>query len=325
MKRILVVLPVLLIAASCTMPAEKGTPAQQAVIGAVEVDGPLREMSPAEIAAMESAAVRILARGPSMVEPLLAEIEAVDNPDRRLVLTKILHLAVEGIPSASGREIYHRQIEDTARRLLGSHQSADRYAGLLLVGLPQESRIVSAAIDMLADADADNRAFAISVLRLVSGRDFGYRADGSGDERKAALGRWRQWWRKNRNSEIYYQPAANPILMGFRAETSRITSSAGPYPVSVTDKDGNPVPGAVVAYSYSFSTPDGVGKIIKGREMTDGDGKTLTSAERVVSGLTFMGAELIVSRMGYRKANLRIMPHVLTPNGFPVDVKLEKE
>ena len=325
MKRALMVLPVLLIAASCTMPAEKGTPTQQAVISAVGVDGPLIEMSHAEIAAMESAAVRILARGPSMIGPLLAEIEASDNPDKRLVLIKILHLAIDGMPSAAGLETYHRQIEGTARRLLKSNQGADRYAGLLLMGLPQKSRIVSVAIDMLGDADEDNRAFVISILNQVSGRDFGYRADGSSNERAAALDRWRQWWRKNRERDVYSQPSANPVLLGFRAETNRITSSAGPYSVAVTDKDGNGVPGAVVAYSYGFSTPDGIGKVIKGREMTDPDGKVLTSGERMVSGLTFMGMELIVSKRGYKRASLRISRNILTPNSFPVDVKLESE
>ena len=324
MRRTIALLSMLLVSASCTTTGKEATPAQQALLSAVQIDEPLADMPQADLARLETAAAGVLARGREMIPPLLEEIFASDEPERRLVLIKILHLTVEDVPSAE-REAYDRKIEKTARRLLSGSESEDRYAGLLLTALPQESRLIPAAVGMLEDPDEDNRAFAVSVLGQVAGRDFGYRADGTLTERRAAVERWRRWWRENRDRQLYYQPPANPILLGFRAETNRITSTAGPYAVEVRDEEGLPVSGAVVAYSYSFTTPDGIGKIIKGREMTDNKGRALTSGERVVSGFRYLGAQFIVSRIGYEKARLQVLPHFLTPNSFDINVTLGKE
>ncbi len=325
MTRVLVVLAALLACAGCAASVSVAAPARSPMLADLELDKPIHELSPGEVARLESSAASVLSEGPEMIDAILEEIRLADNPQRRLMLIRMLHLALEDIPSAADRLAHNRNIERSARRMLSDQDGDIRYAGLLLMGLPQESRVVPTAVEMLEDPDEDNRRFALSVLVQVAGRDFGFRPGGDAAERRAAVDRWKSWWRENRSRDVYYQPPANPILMGFRAETNRITSNAGPYAVQVRDEEGNPIPDAIVAYSYSFSTADGIGRVINGRETTDAHGRALTGGERVVTGFQYLGAQLIVSKIGYQREALRILPHFLTPNSFSIEVVLERQ
>jgi hypothetical protein len=301
-----------------------GTPHR--LVAGIEVDAPLAELSSEETAALEAAVTRVVMAGADVVRPLLDEIAGTPEANRRLVLFKALYLTVDGLPRDSAdRQPSYAAIEKTAARMLSSRDGGDRYMGALLTALPRRSDIVPTAVDMLTDDEEVNRGFAIAVLGQVTGRDLGFRADGAEDERAAAAERWRQWWKANRKREIYYQPPSNPVLRGLREEYYRISSMVGPYGLEVVDSRGEAVAGAVVAYSYHFASPGGVGKTKKYRASTDANGKALLAAEKAAPGLRFRGAEVIVSSLGYGKASLLVPPHLLTPNSFSISVTLEKE
>ncbi|MCD6406092.1 MAG: hypothetical protein J7M19_09720, partial [Planctomycetes bacterium] len=63
---------------------------------------------------------------------------------------------------------------------------------------------------------------------------------------------------------------------------------------------------------------------LKHRGTADGQGNVLLAVETVPSGTKFLGAQMIISKAGYGKQSLRIMPHFLTPNSFGLCVTLEK-
>ena len=325
-----VLLLAVLFLASCAGPSARRIPPAPdkagELLSAVQAAGPIQELSDDERLALETAAWRVLAAGAPMVAPLLEEIRRTSDQQRRLVLIKILFLTVDRMRGpVTGRDVYYRQIEKTGRALLASSDSLDRYTGYLLISIPYRSEAVPTAIRMLEDEDAANRGFAIAVLKQVTAVDLGFRAAAAENERKAAVGRWRTWWRRNKGRDMYYQPAANPVLQGLRLDTHRVSRTAGPYPLEVRDGDGNSVPAAIIAYSYHFTTPDAIGKNVTHRATADGKGKVLLAAESAGEDMRFIGAELIVSRMGYQKAALTLAPHFLTPNSFSIVVTLEKE
>lgn len=296
----------------------------RAFLGGIEMDGPLEEISEAQAERLEDTSTRVLLAGPAMIEPILDEIVADKNQNRRLVLIKLIHLSLENLASEKDREIHYDDIRRAAKGLLASKDPLDRYTGALLTALPRHSMILPTAIDLLSDPHRDNRAFAIVVLSEVAGRDMGYHADAAPRARLVAVKRWRKWWREQKKREIYYKPPSNAILRGLRVEYNRISTTAGPYAITVTDSQGNPIKGTVVAYAYSFTTYDRMGKIFKERTTTDSQGKVLTAGHRVVTGMRFKGVQLIISKTGYKPVNLWVAPRFLTPNRFTIEVALEK-
>jgi hypothetical protein len=294
------------------------------LIAAVEADAPLNELSQDEAARLEERARAVLVNGSQAVAPLVDAIGDEREQNRRLALLKVLFLLVDDA-SVEARKDYYVEIDKAARTLLGSDSRDDRYMGALLISLPTDNRFIPHVIDMLADPDEDNRSFAIAVLREIAARDMGFRADAPTDERAAAVKRWKSWWSSNRKREIYKQPPANPILRGLRFESSRIASNAGPYAVRVSDAGGEPIANAVVVYKYFFTTADGIGKTFQKRGASDERGKALLGAEAVTRGAEYIGAEIIISKRGYKQAGLKITRRLLTPNSFDVDVTLERE
>lgn len=316
--------------ASCTgtsgskIPPPTGRSAQ--ILAEIEINDALDKLSDEQKGRLEIAASRTLAGGKAMITPILGDILNTGNQNRRLVLVKILFRIVDSIPADSpDRDAHYADIENAARRLRKSKLPGDRYMAVLLVALPQHSQLIPSAIRMLADDDEGNRAFAAKVLQQAVSLDMGYRPSASLLERKAAIARWNKWWRKNRNQDIHYLPMGNPVLRGLRAERSSIRRSAGPFAFDVLDENSSPVPGAVVAYSYYFGTPDGVGKIKKHQAATDREGKALLAYEGLASGMRFLGAEILVSKIGYQKQAYRLRPNILTPNTYSITVALEPE
>lgn len=328
MRRLTLLAVLVLLAAGCVGAGGAGSERAsrgRTLLGAIEMDGPLEEISEIQASRLEDAATRVLLAGPAMIGPILDEIVAEKNQNRRLVLIKLIHLSLENLPSEKDRQVYYDDIRRTARRLLASKDPLDRYTGALTTALPRHSMILPTAIDMLSDPHLDNRAFAIAVLSQAAVRDMGYRPDAAPRARSAAVKRWRKWWRKQKKRDIYYKPPSNIIIRGLRVEYNRISTTAGPYAITVTDSQGNPIEGTVVAYAYRFTTPDGMGKTHKQRAATDSHGKMLTTGKRVGAGRRFKGVQLIISKMGYEQVNLWVAPRFLTPNSFSIEVALEKK
>ncbi len=155
--------------------------------------------------------------------------------------------------------------------------------------------------------------------------DLGYNPSAAPEARKAALDRWKSWWRKNSSNRVYYSQTsmANPVRQAFVAQTAEIARQAGPYALSVVDRDGKAIGGAVVAYSYYFTTFDGTGEKRGDRVTTDADGRLLMGHETVAAGMRFVGADVIVARAGYDQEAIHLLPHLLTPNSFSIVVTLE--
>ncbi|MCD6404407.1 MAG: hypothetical protein J7M19_01115, partial [Planctomycetes bacterium] len=261
MRYVTIAVAVAMLSASCTVPsASKTLPAAKtaALVSRIEVTGDPAKMPDEERVRLETSVARVVAAGPVMIQALLDEISRISDVNRRLFLVKTLYIIVDSQdPDDAARTGHYKRILAASNKLLASDRSADRYTGALLAALPRKSRIVPVAISMLEDPDEANRAFAAALLKKLATADRGFRANGTPAERAAAVKRWKKWWRSNRKREFYYAPMANPVLRSLRAETSRIARSAGPYPVEIVDEEGNGVPGAIVAYSYYFNTPDG--------------------------------------------------------------------
>ncbi len=328
MRSVIVVVAVAVLSASCAAPlASEAPPAAKmaALVSNIEVTGNPAKMPDEERVRLEASVARVLAAGGRIIPALLDEISRAHDVNRRLVLVKTLYIIID-LPHSDDatRAGYYKRILAASEKLLASARGSDRYTGALLAALPRKSRIVPVAISMLEDPDKANREFAAALLKGIVPADRGFRADGSPAERAAAVKRWKKWWRRNHDREFYYAPMANPILRSLRAETARIARSAGPYPLEIVDGKGSGVPGVIVTYSYYFNTPDGIGKNLKHQDVTDSQGKVLLALEKVPSGTKFMGAQIIISKVGYGKRSLRIMPHFLTPNSFGLRVTLEK-
>jgi hypothetical protein len=302
-------------------------PAAYALLGELRVTGAPAEMPDAQRVAMEAVSLKIVGAGPVMVRPILADIQANRDPNRRFVLLKLFVMIVDAIPAtAAEKAVYDKDIKAASEKLLGERDPGERRLGITLAALPQTSLLVPTAIKMLEDADASDRQFAITTLSQVTRVDLGYDPDGSPEGRSAAVKRWNSWWRGNKEQELYYShtPGSNPVIQSLTGDLDEITRNAGPYALTVTDKaTGKAVAGAVVAYSYNVTTFDGQGLARKDQTITDENGKVLMAAMTVAAGQKYTGAELIISKAGYRMATIRLLPHIVTRNSFAVNIPLE--
>lgn len=332
MKKALVALLVSVLAVSCATTEEekpRSRAEKSALLGALEVSGPLEELSDAARINVESAALKIVAAGNSVVPAILDDIETNDDPYRQAILVRILARILGRMdPNTAERKEQDALVNAAGNRMLRSSSALDRYTGANLAALPIKSQLVPASLRLLEDSDRDNRRFAALILSDIAQTDFGYDPDAPARERGAALSRWKGWWAKNKSRRVYYShtAAGNPVVAAFEAEAAAVSMRAGPYALTVTDKSTKaPVQGAVVAYAYHFTSFDGRGRKKQHRSATDGNGKMLLGEEITVTGERYLGAEVIISKAGYRKEALRLMPHIFTANSFTVKVALEPE
>jgi len=330
MKRMICTICTAVLVLSCAAPQKGASTAQYresaALLAAFALEGDPAKMPDAEKVALETVAIKIAASGPGMVAPVLADIQSNRDGNRRMALVKLLAMIEDQMPSDSpARAESARRIEQSGRKLLASSDAADRYAGAVLLALPTKSELIPAALRLLEDEDAANRAFGNVVLRQIAQIDLGYNPDAPQADRAGAAKRWRQWWEENRERAFYYMPSANPVLYAITSESANIARRAGPYALEVIDQGGAPVAGAVVMYSYYFTTFDGRGQKFEQRLSTDDNGRALLGGETVVSGMKFVGAQIVVSKSGYKEVPITLSPHVLTPNSFSVSVTLEPE
>lgn len=324
------VLAVLACAASCaaTRPAQAPSASAKsaALLSSLALEDAPEKLPDADRVVVEGIALKLIAEGPAAVKPILDDLKADRGGDRRLALVRILFRIVRRQELGSAeRADCEKEVVDAGRKFLQSSQAPDRYTGIVLIALASKSDLVPTAVSMLEDADGANRGFAIGVLSGITGIDMGYRADAETGVRKAAAKRWREWWTKNKDRAFYRMPAANPVQQSLTAHSTVIDRVAGPYGLEVIDASDAPVAGAVVAYTYYFTTPDGRGEKKEFQATTDDNGRMLTSAETASSDMQFIGAEIIVSKAGCKQAAIHITPHVLTPNRFAIQVKLERE
>ncbi len=327
MKQTALLIAVLLFV-SCAGPSaslrEKPSAESSQVLADLRVSGPLQDLPLGEKIRVESAARRIVAAGDRMVDPLLAAIEDTREPESRMVLIRVLSLVLDSFPSdRESNKVYYDEVAKAGRRLLGSTDASDRQAGLLLTSLPRRTRLTEASIEMLEDSDEGNRNIAATLLVEIAQVDFGYDPSAAASDRKPAVKRWKSWWRRNKSRTFYSTPMANPLLQGFRAESLAVSRQAGPYSLEVTDPEGKPIEGAVIAYSYYFGTPDGIGKQARHQGVTDSAGKVLLAVDRFSAGLRFLRGDVLVSKLGYAKRPLAILPNLLTPNSFYIQVSIE--
>ena len=328
MKRLLLVVAAASVLVSCAaaeksiVPAGPSRPAQ--LLALFQVKGDPAGMSDADRVALESAAIKMVAAGSKMVEPVLSDIRANSDGDRRKALIKLLVL-IEGrmAGNSSERTEADKRIERSAEKMLQSGNASDRYAGAILMALPTQSRLVEASLRLLDDEDAANRSFGNVMLRQIADIDMGYSPDAAPADRKAAVKRWCEWWGQNKDRAFYFMPKANPVLSSIMTESARIALQAGPYEVEVSGPDGKPVDDVVVAYSYYFTTFDGRGEKHQERLGTDANGRVLLGRQTVVTGMKFVGAQIVIVKMGFKDMPLIISPHVLTPNSFAIAVTLE--
>ena len=330
MRRTLIVIAAATAALSCarTQATKTAEPPKwsAALLSELAVTGDPRQSSDEERVALEAAAVAVVRAGPAMVPAILRDIESNHDDERRSVLVRLLLMIVEAIPAESDDAAdTGAMIERAGERMLSSPDSSDRYAGAVLTALPARSGLVAAGLGLLEDTVASNRAFADGVLREVAGVDLGYNPDAPEEARKAAVERWQEWWAKNKDRAFYYMRTSNPVVTALDAEATAVARAAGPYDLQVTDGSGAPAAGAVVAYSYFFTTFDGKGEKRGERTTTDENGRVLLAGELEAPGMRFVGAQIVVSKAGYKQQAVSIAPHVLTPNRFSISVALESE
>lgn len=302
-------------------------PRAMALVDKFRVTGPLDKMGDAEREEMETAALMVAAQGPAAVPAILRRIEGTANADERAALARLLFITLNSISADStDKGPYYQWITDAGWRALSSKDANLRYIGAILLAAPPKNRLVDAALRLLDDPDQGNREFAGTALVAIAGVDMGFRADAAGDVRAAAVKRWKQWWLKNLANAQYYGPMTNPIRQSETARSIGIASKVGPYSLLVLDgATGKGVPGAVVAYSYTFTTFDGLGDEKSVRSTTDGDGKALLAGFKVASGRKYSGGQVIVSKQGYRPQSIRLLPHLLTPNSLSIHIELDRE
>mgnify|MGYP001411141085 CR=1 FL=1 len=327
MKR-LILLFVLFAAFSCagtgTQVLEPAESHALSLVSELSVPADPASLPDAERINLEGTAVKILAAKTAAIAPLLASLE--DNPsgDKRMAIIRLLAMIVNRLPEGDARADTSALIEKAGARLMKSSVAADRHAGAILMALAAKSQLMPAAIELLDDDDLSNRTFAIRVLSEVANIDLGYFPAADASARKEAVKRWRYWWRQNENRAFYYMPDSNPILSALTSEAASIARSAGPYQLEVVDPDGNAVPGAVVAYSYFFTTFDGKGDKLQERTSTDENGRVLMTGKVVATGMQFVGAQVIIAKAGWRESGLTLAPHVLTKNSYTIRATIER-
>jgi hypothetical protein len=325
--RVTCLLVAVALAASCAQTASSKAPAPSdemaALVSHLDVKGNLEKLSDTERVGLESTAIKIIAKGTDAVPAILADMKARREAPRRLVLARLLLMTLDRAkPGAKERAQCDAWIAAASAEMLSSAEASDRYTGAVLSALLVKPRLEDAALGLLDDPDAANREFGGQILQDVGGVAMGYNANAPLEERRAAAKRWRQWWKTNRDRAYYYLPDANPITSAFHAESTRVERQAGPYALDVTDAGGKPVAGAVVMYSYFFTTFDGRGEKHDERSTTDADGKILLAGQEVVRGMTFVGAQVVVAKEGYTQQGVRILPHMLTKNSYSITVTL---
>ena len=276
------------LAASCAQTASSKAPAPSdemaVLVSHLDVKGDLDKLPDGERVGLESAAIKIIAKGTDAVPAILADMKARREATRRLVLARLLLMTLDRAkPGAKERTKCDAWIASASEEMLKSAEASDRYTGTVLSALLIKPRLEDAALRLLDDPDAANREFGGQILQDVSGVAMGYDANAPIAERKPAVERWKQWWKTNHERAYYYLPEANPITSAFRAESTRVERQAGPYALEVTDADGGPAAGAVVMYSYFFTTFDGRGEKLEERSTTDADGKMLLAGQEVVA------------------------------------------
>lgn len=299
-----------------------------AFLQALNVGGKPAALSEPERIALESAALRVVATGADAVGAILADLENNRDANRRDVLVRLLNAILDRMPAnAPERAGVDKQIADASKQFMASREPSDRYLGARLAALPSRSMLVPAAVALLSDEHPANREFAAFILRQVAQADLGYDPAAPEAQRKAAAKRWKSWWQKNKGNTFYYShtPMANPLKQALTAEMANIARSAGPYPLEVRDNTGQAVPEAVVAYSYYFTTYDGRGERKSERTVTDAGGKLLLGAQAAAPGMRFVGAEIIVSKAGYKQEAVRLLPHLITQNSYMVKITVSKE
>jgi len=332
MKKTLIAILVSLVVISCAQ-SKKVLPPPPAkavsLLSQLHVDCPPAAMPDADRIALETACLRVVGSGPVMVSAILSDLETSRDANRRGVLIRLLAMIAGRLPSdPKEREPYDNTILAMSRRMLESKDSSDRYIGLQLTGLPARSLMVPTSIRVLEDDDTAMREFALATLQAATGLDFGFKANAPEDVRKAAVKRWKSWWSKNKDKEMYasHAPSADPVLAAFNSELDDISRLAGPYSLVITEKETKkPVEEAVVAYSYRFISFDNRDILKKEHAVTDNNGRLLMAAEKVAAGTRYTGADIIVSKAGYKQETITLFPHLLTPNSYTVEVALEAE
>jgi hypothetical protein len=87
----------------------------------------------------------------------------------------------------------------TQDQLLNSSAGVERERGVLQAEREGQSGIPK-IIPRLEDDDVAVRMAAIDSLRRMTGQDFGYVAWDDEAKRRAAVAKWREWWRKQPGS-----------------------------------------------------------------------------------------------------------------------------
>jgi len=83
-------------------------------------------------------------------------------------------------------------------RALQDEDPAVRIAACVAAARARDRSLLPLLVDRLDDPAADVRLFAITALRKITGRDFGYRHHAGPDERLEAIRRWRNWLARRR-------------------------------------------------------------------------------------------------------------------------------
>ncbi len=84
----------------------------------------------------------------------------------------------------------------TEEQKMNSSAGVEREQAVVDAGLRQDRARIPTLINRLEDDDVAVRLAAINSLRSMTGKDFGYVAYDDEMTRRAAVTRWREWWRK---------------------------------------------------------------------------------------------------------------------------------
>ena len=125
---------------------------------------------------------------------------------RGTILTILLALYAIGLGIAVADDVFHlglfptdleREVRDLIRKLDGPEEAARREAADKLVRDGDAFVVVPALIRVLDSPSDQTRSLAADCLRRIAGTTNDYDPAAPAAARRAAIARWRQWWREN--------------------------------------------------------------------------------------------------------------------------------
>ncbi len=97
--------------------------------------------------------------------------------------------------------------QETLYKMFQDENPAVRLRAVRQAGTTKDTTALPYLVDRLTDTESEVRFFAILALEKITGERKGYKYYGSGEDRAAAAGRWRDWVKQRRERQASTKPA----------------------------------------------------------------------------------------------------------------------